>query len=109
MAGVAHGTNPGASVIATREGTTAIFAITGELDLASARSIKFELELELREASTERVIFDLDQLGFMDSAGIAVMLGVAEKVATVELRNASPSIRRLVDVTGLNGVLRVLP
>jgi anti-anti-sigma factor len=45
----------------------------------------------------------------MDSAGIAVLVGVAAKVNAVQLRQPSPAVRRVVELTGLSGVLPIEP
>ncbi len=52
-------------------------------------------------------MFDLRELRFMDSAGIAVLLGGARRVPTVRLRDPVPAVRRVVEVTGLTTVLRL--
>jgi anti-anti-sigma factor len=53
------------------------------------------------------LIFDLSRLRFMDSAGIAVLIGAAAKVKAVHLRDPSPIVRRVIEVTGLSDVLPI--
>jgi anti-anti-sigma factor len=55
----------------------------------------------------ERLIFDLSGLRFLDSAGIAVLIGAAAMVNAVHLRDPSPIVRRVVEVTGLSDVLLI--
>jgi anti-anti-sigma factor len=43
----------------------------------------------------------------MDSAGIAVLIGAAAKLQHVRLRNPSPAVRRVVEITGLSDVLPI--
>ena len=50
-------------------------------------------------------MFDLSELSFMDSAGFAVLLGGARRVPLVRLRDPTPAVRRVVEVTGLTTVL----
>ncbi len=57
----------------------------------------------------ERLTFDVSALRFMDSAGIAVLLGAASNVSSVRLHSPSPSVRRVVELTGLSEVLVVEP
>jgi anti-anti-sigma factor len=45
----------------------------------------------------------------MDSAGIAVLVRAAGEVGAVQIRNPSPIVRRVIEVTGLTGVLRIGP
>ena len=60
-------------------------------------------------SETERLIFDLEGLRFMDSSGIAMFVSVARKVREVELRNPSAIVRRLFELTGLANTFRVVP
>ncbi len=64
---------------------------------------------ELLGQKPSRVVFDLSQLTFMDSSGIAVMVYVANNVEKIELRQASSIIRRVVEATGLSDILRLEP
>jgi anti-anti-sigma factor len=78
--------------------------VSGELDISTAGSLEATVASLVAERP-ERLIFDLSGLRFMDSAGIAVLLGAAAKVEAVHLRNPSPTVRRVVQVTGLANVL----
>ncbi len=45
----------------------------------------------------------------MDSSGLALLASVAQRVPEVELRDPSPIVRRLIELTGLVGILNVTP
>src|SRR5207244_511867 len=85
-----------------------VLRVTGELDVSNAATLQASAASVLA-ARPERVIFNLSGLRYMDSAGIAVLLGVAAQVNTVNLRNPSVAVRRVVEVTGLTDVLPVEP
>jgi anti-sigma B factor antagonist len=55
------------------EGDTASVALTGELDLSTARQVESALA-EAEEKSPERLELDLRGLTFMDSTGLRVVL-----------------------------------
>ena len=55
------------------EGDTASVALTGELDLSTARQVESALA-EAEERSPERLELDLRGLTFMDSTGLRVVL-----------------------------------
>ena len=95
-------------LVETRKDQTGatIVNLSGELDSANAAALDASLALLTRERSAQ-LIFDLSGLRFMDSAGIAVLLGVAAKVAGVRLRDPSPAVRRVIELTGLSDVLRI--
>jgi anti-anti-sigma factor len=99
----------GANVIVeahTDQAGATVVSLSGELDSANADALDASLAPLTRERSLQ-VIFDLSGLRFMDSAGIAVLLGVAARVSAVRLRNPSPAVRRVIELTGLSGVLSI--
>jgi anti-sigma B factor antagonist len=83
-----------------------IVSLSGELDSANAGALDASLAPLTHERSAQ-LVFDLSGLRFMDSAGIAVLLGVAAKVSAVRLRDPSPAVRRVIELTGLSDVLRI--
>ena len=85
-----------------------ILSIAGELDLSSVDSVSKEID-ESWEGDRQRVVFDLEGLTFMDSSGIALMLRVSRGVGKVEVRNATPIVRRVIEATGLVEVLGLEP
>jgi len=85
---------------------TPIVSVSGELDSSNAASLEAAVA-PLAAAHAARLVFDLSALRFMDSAGIAVLLGVAAKVQTVQLREPSDAVRRVIELTGLTGVLPI--
>ena len=80
--------------------------LSGEIDMSNVDSLRRLIEPVVARAP-ERVIFDLAALTFMDSSGIALLLQVSAKTATVRLRDPSPLVRRMIDATGLSDVLVV--
>jgi anti-sigma B factor antagonist len=83
-----------------------VIAIAGEVDMSNVASIEAALEALLAERPA-RLVFDLSELSFIDSSGIAVLLRAAGKTEQLELRNPSTIVRRVIAATGLSNVLRV--
>jgi anti-anti-sigma factor len=81
-----------------------IVTVSGELDISTAESLE-RILAPITSEHPERLTFDLSNLRFMDSAGIAVLVGAATKVNSVRLRNPSTVVQRVVEVTGLSDVL----
>jgi anti-sigma B factor antagonist len=104
--------DPGASVgsadVTVDDGGTAIVKLSGEIDMSNVDSLRGVIEPVLENAH-ERVDFDLRDLSFMDSSGIALLLRVAAKTGTVRLQGPSALVRRMVEATGLSDVLRIEP
>jgi anti-sigma B factor antagonist len=86
-----------------------VLELRGELDMVSAVTLRETVEGLVAENNCEHVVFDLTDLQFMDSSGIAVLVFAANKIHRIELRNASPIIRRIIEVTGLSSFLRLDP
>jgi anti-sigma B factor antagonist len=97
-------------VIDTRVEPTGVpvIALSGELDSSNVASVE-ETVASIAAERPERLIFDLSELRFMDSAGISVLIGAAAKVEAVHLRAPSQAVRRVIELTGLSRVLPVEP
>ncbi len=83
-----------------------VITLSGELDISSADSLE-QTVTSLAAAGPSQLIFDLRALSFMDSAGIAVLVGAAKKVDTVKLRDPSVIVRRVIELTGLTDILAI--
>ncbi len=88
-------------------GGAQIVTLRGELDSSNAPSLTTALA-PITAQQPPRLIFDLTDLSFMDSAGIAVLINTAAKTS-LSLRNPSPIIRRVLQATGLAEVLPIEP
>lgn len=80
--------------------------LIGEIDISNADALGANLEKIIGE-SCDRVVIDLVGLEFMDSSGIALLLRTAGRVDTVEIRNPSDVVRRIIECSGLADVLRI--
>ncbi|MGA2531253.1 MAG: STAS domain-containing protein, partial [Acidimicrobiales bacterium] len=78
-----------------------------ELDLSNVGSFRAAIDATYGW-TVDRIVFDLSDLGFMDSSGLAMLLSVAERVETLELRNPPPTIRRVIEMTGLTGTFHII-
>jgi anti-anti-sigma factor len=87
---------------------TPVVSVSGELDISNAARLEAAVE-SLTATRPERLIFDLSGLRFMDSAGIAVLVAATGKVGAVQLRDPSPIVRRVIELTGLSRVLPIEP
>jgi anti-anti-sigma factor len=83
-----------------------IITLAGELDISTAENLGRTVAA-LVANTPERLVFDLKGLEFMDSAGIAVLVGASKRVAQVSLRDPSAIVRRVIELTGLTDVLPI--
>jgi anti-sigma B factor antagonist len=76
----------------------------GELDIASLPDVAAQVDA-LLATEPQRAVLDLAELQFMDSTGVAVLLRLAHHFAPLEVRHATPAVRRVVQALGLGTAL----
>jgi anti-anti-sigma factor len=84
---------------------TRIVTISGELDTSNTDSLS-PVVATVASEKPPRLIFDIGGLRFLDSAGIATLLEGATHAGATYLRNPTPIVRRVVEISGLTTVLR---
>jgi anti-sigma B factor antagonist len=80
-----------------------IVTVAGEIDIATATRLRERL-VELA-AVGRPLVADLDQVRFIDSAGLAALVGAANRAAhggSLHVVCARPQIRQLFRLTGLD-------
>lgn len=84
-------------------------ALAGELDLATAGSVS--AELERLEATGVPLRIDLSELEFIDSTGIAILVGVHNRLENrlQVVPSPAPEVRRVLAITGLDAKLPFAP
>jgi len=91
------------------DGGTVVLAIEGELDLASAPSLKWAMADEVR-AGVHQLVLDLSGVTFMDSTAIGVIVGIKRSLSEGErlaLVNLSPDVKKTFEITGLESSFRI--
>jgi anti-sigma B factor antagonist len=87
-----------------REQGYAIVAVAGEVDIATVARLRERL-FELA-ATGRSLVVDIDQVRFIDSAGLAALLGAARRAAahgaSLQVVCAQPRIRQLFHLVGLD-------
>jgi anti-sigma B factor antagonist len=110
MAELEHSDSTAPLGVETRTGEPGgpVIAVSGDLDISSVGQLRGAVD-SVAASRPEELTFDMSDLRFMDSAGIAVLLGAAGRVPTVRLRNPNTAVRRVIELTGLTEVLKVEP
>ena len=88
------------------ENGTLVVWLSGELDMTSAGQFSTAIDAALG-SDPDRLILDASGLTFMDSSGIVLLISAAQRVQEVQVRDPSPIVRRLIELTGLTKVLRI--
>jgi anti-sigma B factor antagonist len=104
---------PALIIVRDTDGTTAIVRARGELDLATAGLLVRAIG-KAAEAPRPRVLVDLAEVDFCDSAGLRALLGAAREIEAragrmVVAAVPDSAVDRLLDLVGLREFLRVMP
>jgi anti-anti-sigma factor len=85
--------------VEVRPGDQPVVEVGGEIDLYSSAELRDEL-LRVMSRHGSRVILDLREVTFMDSAGIEVLLATRRRARLeggwVHVARASPCVRRMI-------------
>lgn len=96
--------------VAQVDGSVVIAAI-GDLDIATVST--FAMVVEDATVDAHRVVFDLYAVGYMDSSGLHTIISTHQEVSArggeVVVGRASPQVRRLMELTGLDRPLGLPP
>lgn len=100
----------GLEVAVAIEGTVASVTVSGELDVATAPKLRAALA-PLGRAPGDVVVVDVGGLAFADASALGVLVSVhtrvAETGARLVIRNPSPLLERMLDITQVAGVLSI--
>jgi anti-anti-sigma factor len=107
MDGIAGANDPALEFeVQTAPDGTAVVTVRGDLDIASADRLN-DAVAPLIEADARRLVVDVASLRFADSSAIALWVRWASTVDELQLRGASPLLRRLISSMGLDQHLRL--
>lgn len=98
------------TITKTQENGTLILNINGRLDTSTASKLHDELIPAFDE--TKEIMLDFTGLVYVSSAGLRVLL-MAQKTAkskgaSVKLRNVSPDIIEVLEMTGFSNILTIV-
>lgn len=87
-----------------------IFKIAEEIDDHSVQNIRRRADYEIERYMPKRIIFDFDNVSFMDSAGIGLLMGRYKFAkllgAKIELTNLTLSVQKIFE---MSGILKLIP
>lgn len=90
----------------TFDGEGVVIMLSGEIDLSNIDVLFDKIEPVVAKRA-QPVVFDLRELTFMDSSGIALLLRIAAHAQSVRVRKPSALVRRMIEATGLSDVLPI--
>ena len=100
MSGRSEG--PTITVSLGTEGADTVVHVAGEVDIETSPILRAAILPVFEQPVPHTVIFDLGGVGFIDSAGLAVLISVARDGRSVRLRNPPAVFIRVLEATGLS-------
>ena len=92
----------------TQEDAALTLSLRGRLDTIAAQSLESALKSSLD--GIDRLILDCAELAYISSAGLRVLLFAQKQMSKhggMTLRNVSPGIMEVFEITGFSGILTV--
>ncbi|MDX6522153.1 MAG: hypothetical protein QOJ31_1364 [Gaiellales bacterium] len=93
------------------EESVTVLEVRGELDIGSADALR--TALDAAESMGDIIRLDAAAVQFLDSTALGVMLASAQRLAArggrLELMNASPAVRRILDMTLIARTVHLIP
>lgn len=85
-------------------------SIAGELDVSSAENFKKVLN-GLVDENSENIKINLENLDYIDSTGLGVMVGVLKRLKVnskgIYLSNPKSNVRKILEITGLDKIFNM--
>ena len=100
---------PGFEAVTRHTGESLDVALAGELDMTAAFKLESALEDLLAAHDVRRLVLDLADLTFIDSAGLGALLAIRDRTQglgiEMVLANVSGPARRILGLSGLGPIL----
>ena len=93
-----------------KEDKKLIFKMDEEIDECTAQKIRRKLDNEIERYLPKEIIFDFNNVSFMDSAGIGLIIG-RYKLANmlggkVQVANLTTPVRKIFEMSGMQRIIK---
>lgn len=86
--------------------------MTEEVDHCMAEKIKHKADFEIQKYMPKKVLMDFNNVSFMDSAGIGMILGrykITKMIGgTLDITNVTPSIKKVLEMSGILKIIKIV-
>ena len=86
------------------------FLITEEIDHHTSSTIRKRCDYEIERFRPKKVVINLEKVGFMDSAGVGLIIGRYKVVKNyggfLEIENANDNLMRIFKMSGIPKIIR---
>ncbi|HET7616323.1 MAG TPA: anti-sigma F factor antagonist [Bacillales bacterium] len=93
------------------KGNVLCIRLQGELDHHTSGQLREQVETTMDDNRVKHIVLNLEQLKFMDSSGLGVILGRYKRIKNVGgemiVCAISPSVKRLFEMSGMFKIIRL--
>ena len=79
--------------------------VIGKLDTMTAPKLEEELSKKINEV--QEIIFDLEELKYISSSGIRVLLTIKKKIGNMKILKPTDVVMEVFEITGLSDVFDI--
>ena len=87
-----------------------ILKVTEEIDHHTTEKIRRKMDNEITRYMPRKVLFDFNEVSFMDSAGIGLIMGRYKKVmdkGDITIVGVRESVKRILLISGLHKIVNI--
>lgn len=90
-------------------GSTLVVKINGEIDHHTAPELREAMDKELALKNITNIVLDFDEVSFMDSSGIGMIVGRYKQVAArggkMMIIRVKPQVDKVLEISGLKKIM----
>lgn len=90
-------------------GTTLVVKINGEIDHHTAPELREAMDKELALRNIDNIVLDFDEVSFMDSSGIGMIVGRYKQIASrggkMMIIRVKPQVDKILEISGLKKIM----
>ncbi len=89
------------------DGNTMTIALKGHIDSANAPEVEREIGEALDREVPEQLILDAQELEYISSAGLRIILRLRKEMKTLKIINVAPEVYEIFDMTGFTEMVDI--
>ena len=89
------------------DGNCIIIALKGHIDSANAAAVEKEINDAVDREAPEEIILDAENLEYISSAGLRIILRLRKESEDLKIINVSPEIYEIFDMTGFTEIVDI--
>jgi anti-anti-sigma factor len=99
-------------IVEEKLGTVLVVTLKGRLDAATSKAVEDRL-LSLIEGGDVRLVIDLEQLDYISSVGLRVLMLTAKRLRTangaIVVCALQPTVQQVFEIAGFITIFRIFP